>query len=158
MSQVFFDDKKLSKFVDGLSDGFRKDLKKEVMQKTGLQTIRAIKDPAMGIALPKVTGTLRRSYQIVEEKNEYLRIDSNTGIGKRLEYADEIEFGAKAKTIKARKAKSLRFKPKGGKPVFTKSVRIPARKGQFNFRDRIQPFSQRKLSENLNKFLKVRGF
>lgn len=178
--------------------------RKQVLLKTGGQTVRFIRLRG----LPKQTGRLRGSYLIVYTGLDYLVIDSNLGVGEVGRYAEALEFGSKAHTVRPtgrrkfltipikknvytgfRKNKkrqiaqrhltklfdllgSIDTKGKTKKQVqqerynIMKSVgivlsteaNIPARKGQYNIRDKVKPYADRRLKRNAQEFFEKVGF
>jgi len=134
MSQVYVDDRSIRNEFDRIDSTLKGKLRQEILRRTSIITLRFMKTTA----LPKITGTLRRSYLIVKKEDDHYIIDSNIGVGKRLHYADTVEFGTKGGTIKRRGRR------------FT----LPPRKGQYNIRDKVVPFARKALIKNFESVIK----
>lgn len=90
--------------------------------------------------VPRITSTLMRS--IHTEVTSASQNSAVAVVGTDVEYGPHVEFGTRARVIRPRNARALRFKI-GGRVVFAKFVRHPG--------TRAKPFLRPAFDENKDK-------
>jgi len=95
------------------------------------QRIRAI---TIEHTVPVITGELRKSIHVTRADLLHYIVATNKI------YARAVHDGRPAIVIRPKNAKALRFNT-GGKTVYAKSVRQPARKGKPFFKDAVERFT-----------------
>lgn len=81
----------------------------------------------------KVTGLLTSSSMLRGERRSSSRNSSYASISNYALYARYVTNFTRPHIIRARNAKFLRFVGRGGRIVFTKSVKHPGNRGKFDF-------------------------
>jgi hypothetical protein len=170
-ANVEFDDKEIKKFLNRLEKNVPRKLK-TLVEQTAQFGLREIKE-----TLPARTGNARNRYRSnkINDYSYYLRNDE-------VKYLEGLESGFKARTVRPKRGKFLtiptddsvltptrarikkmskagfRKAVKSGKIVLAKKANLPARPGNWYFRDKIKPSVQARLRRSIINLYKKEGF